>query len=122
MNGGQIETVWRLLAQTWGAKFLEQYGPRPNEAWSAAMANVSPEAAKHALMKLIDSGTPFPPTLPEFIAHAKKYRPVEIRFDANGRAYLGDEPVDLRSLPSPVDPETARANIQRLRDTLKGVG
>lgn len=71
MNQQEISTLWTLLGQTWGAKFFEQYGSRANEAWSAGLASIPAEQAKGALFKLIGSGTPFPPTLPEFMALAK---------------------------------------------------
>jgi hypothetical protein len=120
MNTAEIGMIWSLLGQTWGAKFLEQYGPKPNEAWSAALASVEPDAAKYALTKLIDSGSAFPPTLPEFVVWAKKYRPVEICYDANGRAYLAGErvPIEYRQRSTP---EVAQANLARLREMLKGI-
>ena len=119
MNSGHMDAIWRLLAQTWGAKFLEQYGPRPNEAWSAALANVEPDAAKYALTKLIDSGSGFPPTLPEFVAWVKKYRPIDIRYDANGRAYLGGKVTPIES--ARCSPEVARENMAKLRAMIKGL-
>lgn len=74
MTPHQMQSVYPLFAQTWGARFLEQYGPQPNEAWSAALTNVSSEAARHALSALIQEGSAFPPTLPEFVAAARSYR------------------------------------------------
>ncbi len=71
MNPEQMKHLWRLLGQMYGHKFSEQYGPVPNEAWSAALAEVPPEGAKVALQRLIGAGSPFPPTLPEFIAVAR---------------------------------------------------
>ena len=117
MNAAEIGMIWSLLGQTWGAKFLEQYGPKPNEAWSAALANLEPDSAKYALTKLIDSGSAFPPTLPEFVVWAKKYRPIDIRIDANGRMYLGG---DCTPIEAPrCSPEVAKANMAKLREMLK---
>ena len=78
MDTPQQNHLWALLGQTWGHKFLDQYGPSPNEAWSAALAAISPDQAKGALWKLIRAGSPFPPTLPEFMALAQKSRPAEV--------------------------------------------
>lgn len=122
MTLDQTKQLWRLLAQTWGSKFTEQYGPTPNEAWSAALENASVGEAKYALHKLIDEASPFPPTLPEFIGYVRKARrPSQVRHDANGRAYLGDEPPLVALPPRVVDLESARENIRRLRETLNGV-
>jgi hypothetical protein len=75
MTPEQIKHLWRLLGQTYGHKFADQYGPTPNEAWSAYLVTIQPEAAKHALQRLILNGEPFAPTLPEFIALARQWRP-----------------------------------------------
>jgi hypothetical protein len=77
MTPEQIKVVWRSLVQVYGHKFADQYGPTPNEAWSAYLATLSVDAAKHAIRKLVFSGEPFAPTLPEFIAYAGQYRPPE---------------------------------------------
>jgi hypothetical protein len=114
MNAQQTRSVWMLLAQTWGARFLEQYGTTPNDAWAAALANIEPQAAKHALHKLIDEGSGFPPTLPEFVVHARTFRPVCPVVDINqGRARIEKQTTD---------PETAKRNIRMLRETLRGAG
>lgn len=96
MTPAQIETLWTLLAQTWGAKFIENYGPKPNDAWSAALVNLTPDQAKFALRKLIDAGSPFPPTLPEFASLAKGSPRSEVRYDGNGVAHIyGSRPAIL---------------------------
>jgi hypothetical protein len=74
MTPAQIDSLWTLLAQTWGAKFLDQYGVKPNDAWSMTLANLQPQQGRHALTSLINEGSAFPPTLPEFIAAARRYR------------------------------------------------
>jgi hypothetical protein len=118
MNAAEIGMIWRLLGQTWGAKFLEQYGPNPNEAWSAVLGNIDPDAAKYALTKLVDSGSAFPPTLPEFVAYAKKYRPIDIRYDGDGRPYIYGNVTAIES--ARCSPEQARENLAKLRATLNG--
>lgn len=100
-----MKQLWRLLAQTWGNRFLENYGNAPNEAWSAALANLSAQQCKHALGQLIKSGTPHPPTLPEFMVEARKYRPA-----------FKSRPEELTN---PVSPEKAQENIRRLREAMK---
>jgi len=112
--------LWNLLLQSWGQKFAEQYGATPNDAWTAMLANVEPEAARYAFTKLIDSGSAFPPTLPEFVAWAKKYRPVEIRYDANGRAFLAGDRVPVE-YQQRCPPEVAQENLAKLRAMLEGV-
>ena len=88
MTGGEIDYLWTLLGQVWGAKFYEQYGTHANEAWAAALASVSVDQAKTAIGHLIDSGSPFPPTLPEFVVLSRKYVS-SVRIDANGRMISG---------------------------------
>ena len=97
MTPQQQTHLWDLLGQTYGHKFNDQYGPVPTEAWSAMFLEMEPEQAKYALMKLINAGSPFPPTLPEFVALAKGMPKKQVRFDGNGQPYYGDRPV--RKLP-----------------------
>jgi hypothetical protein len=109
MTPEQIKHLWRLLGQTYGSKFAEQYGPTPNEAWGAMLENATPEQAKHALHKLIHAGSAFPPTLPEFVAQVKTFRP----------AVIHDFPRPAPSFP-PISIEQARENIRRLRELVNG--
>jgi hypothetical protein len=107
MNAAEILHLWEFLAQTWGNRFLEEYGAKPNNAWSMALAGIKPDAAKLALSVLIREGSGFPPTLPEFIAAASKWRPPQSRAE-----------VTTLTLPQRPDNETLKRNIQRLRETL----
>lgn len=75
MTHDEMRALWRMLTQTWGARFAEQYGAEPNEAWSSFLAVVTVHAARHALRALVIQGSPHPPTLPEFVAAARGYRP-----------------------------------------------
>jgi hypothetical protein len=102
----EMKGLWDLLGQTWGSKFYEQYGPQPNDAWGMALAHSSIDAAKYALTKLIEAGSPFAPTLPEFIVHARKW-------DRDCGPRQGDDP----PLPPP-DPGRTRRNLAQLRRLL----
>ena len=110
MTPEQIRQLWNLLLQSWGQKFAEQYGAEPNDAWTAMLASTDPSAAGAAFKALVLSGSPFPPTLPEFLAEARKH--VRDRAVAERNASV------LLPPPSPVSPEKARENIERLRRTL----
>ena len=82
MTPEQIKHLWRLLGQTYGHKFADQYGPTPNEAWTAALMTLSPSRVKHALGEAIRSGSPFVPTLPEFVKMAREYREPQVETGA----------------------------------------
>jgi hypothetical protein len=107
MNANEIAKLWEFLAQTWGNKFLEEYGAKPNDAWSMALAGIEPLAARFAVRQLINLGQPYAPTLPEFIAHAKRYRP------------LPTPATVLQLERKPADEAKARDNLKRLRDLLR---
>jgi hypothetical protein len=118
----QQDHLWRLLGQTYGHKFADQYGPSPNEAWAAAMASMTADQAKFAFRKLVDGGSPFPPTLPEFVALAKGAPRSEVRYDANGVAYIhGDRPAILTHEQPAMTPEQVEFRRQQMRDLLKGI-
>ena len=91
MNAEQIAALWVLLSQTWGTKFIDQYGKKPNEAWTMALTGMPIEAARFALKELIREGSAFPPTLPEFIAQARRYRPPVIPDRLLGHDQYTDE-------------------------------
>jgi hypothetical protein len=117
MTPQEMKGLWDLIGQTWGSKFYEQYGPSPNDAWTMAMANTSRDAAMYSLKKLIEAGSAFAPTLPEFMVFARKWdRDNAPRYDSRGNAIGGEKVV---SLPKPTDPEKARQNIERIRQLLR---
>lgn len=108
MTQPELLTLWRLLGETWGNKFLEEYGPRPNEAWTAALREVEAGACIQALRALIAEGSAFPPTLPEFLKQARRFKPAR--------------PATVVELPPPkMAPEKIRSNIERLRALLAGL-
>ena len=96
MNAQQISAFWTYLAQVWGAKFFEQYGEKANDAWSAMLSKISPEQAKWALQKLIDGGSPFAPTLPEFYALARTHKPMRAEILDYKRPEMTKEQHDVR--------------------------
>ena len=102
--------LWRLLGQTWGSRFAEQYGTAPNEAWAAMLAEIDTEAARTAYRALVLSGSPHPPTLPEFLSEARKA--------VRDRAIAARNAAALLPPPPPVDPDRARENLEKLRRTL----
>jgi hypothetical protein len=110
MTPQDIAGLWRLLGQTWGAKFLEQYGATPNDAWATFLSNVDTGAARYALRGLVFEGSPFPPTLPEFMAWTRKYRPLPDSVSGLTRPAIEERRCD---------PETAAENLRKLREMLK---
>ena len=78
MTPAEMGKFWELLGQTWGARFFDQYGKAPNDAWTAMLTRVPSDVGRAVLMKLIHGGSPFPPTLPEFLALAKTVRPATV--------------------------------------------
>jgi hypothetical protein len=111
-----MKGLWDLLAQTWGSKFYEQYGTEPNDAWTMTLANTSRDAAMYAMKKLIEGGSAFAPTLPEFMVFSRKWdRDNAPRYDARGNIRTGDEPP---ALIHPADPEKTRQNLARIRALL----
>ena len=110
MTPNDMRGLWRLLGQTWGAKFVEQYGTEPNEAWVAMLNEIDTESARAAYRALVLSGSAFPPTLPEFLAEARKAARDRAIAERNAQALL---PPPQRS-----SPERARELADLLRRTL----
>ena len=109
MDANQQTQIWKLFSQTWGHKFLDQYGPVPNEAWSASLDRVTTEQARYALTKLIESGTPYPPTLPEFIVLVKACKPQAV-------------PAILMHKRPEMTPEQVEARRKEMHELTKDLG
>ena len=119
MTPHELKGLWDLLGQTWGSKFYEQYGPSPNDAWTMALTSASREAAMYALKKLIEGGSPFAPTLPEFMVFSRKFdRDCAPRYLPNGTMFFGTPPV-AEIDRKPADPEKVRQNLARIREMLR---
>jgi len=110
VNQQQIGDVWNLLLQSWGQKFAEQYGATPNQAWAAMLEAIEVDAARAAFKALVLSGSPFPPTLPEFLAEARKFVRVRAIEERNAAT--------MRALGTSVSSEKAQENLARLRALL----
>ena len=119
MTPQEMKGLWDLIGQTWGSKFYEQYGPSPNDAWTMALNASSREAAMYSLKKLIEGGSAFAPTLPEFMVFARKFdRDCAPRYLPNGTVYYGSPPMTELDR-KPADPEKARQNLERIRAMLQ---
>lgn len=66
--------LWDRFADMFGARFYDQYGSEPSEAWVEAVAELRGDQVKSALTKIRNSGAQYPPSLPEFLALARSQR------------------------------------------------
>lgn len=66
--------LWDRFAEMFGARFYDQYGSEPSEAWREAVAELRGDQVKSALTKIRNSGAQYPPSLPEFLALARSQR------------------------------------------------
>ena len=67
--------LWDRLGEMFGARFYDQYGSEPSQSWKDAVRELRPDQVKAALTKIRNSGTVYPPPLPEFIALARNVQP-----------------------------------------------
>lgn len=78
--------VWKSLGEMFGlVKFQQQFGDEPNEMWIDACSELTHVQIREALRKVRNSGSQWPPNLPEFMAYARS--------------------TDLRPLPAKPKPE-----------------
>lgn len=68
------ERLWQRFGEMFGARFFESFGPKPGESWRDAVDELRHDQIKAALSKIRNSGSPHPPSLPEFVALAKNVR------------------------------------------------
>lgn len=65
--------AWAALSQMYGLKFLDQFGDKPPQMWTAAFAKLGAQAVRAGIDRLHDSGSKFAPTLPEFVEACNKW-------------------------------------------------
>lgn len=66
--------LWDRFADMFGARFYDQYGSDPSEAWRETVTELRADQIKSALTKIRNSGAQYPPSLPEFLALARSQR------------------------------------------------
>lgn len=66
--------LWDRFGEMFGARFYDQFGSEPSEAWVEAVTEVRGDQIKSALTKIRNSGAQYPPSLPEFLALARAQR------------------------------------------------
>lgn len=76
--------LWDRFGEMFGARFYDQFGSEPSEAWVEAVGEVRADQIKSALTKIRNSGAQFPPSLPEFLALARSQRPPQAEERGSG--------------------------------------
>lgn len=101
---------WLRMTEIYGLKWTSAHGETPTDLWSTALSALSGEAVKAGLHACLTSGEAWPPSLPEFVALCRPPR------RENAAAYRWHP-----QLPAPVSrPEKARAELAKIRATLRG--
>ena len=70
--------LWDRFGEMFGARFYDQFGSEPSQAWVEAVGEVRADQIKSALTKIRNSGSQYPPSLPEFLALARSQKPPQV--------------------------------------------
>lgn len=62
------QRFWSAMAERYGRRWTDQYGPESSPAWRELIDKFTPEDVKSALGELPKEAKEFPPTLPQFEA------------------------------------------------------
>ena len=62
-----MDMLWLRMAEIYGHKWVSSYGEKPNHAWTSGLSDICPESIKYGIEAIINSGEPWPPSLPEFV-------------------------------------------------------
>ena len=101
---------WLRMTEIYGHKWTSTAGETPTELWSTAVTGLSGDEVKRGLSACLNSSEPWPPSLPQFLGMCRPPR------RENAAAYRWQP-----QLPAPVSrPEKARAELAKIRATLRG--
>lgn len=70
-NSPAAERLWQRFGEMFGARFFDAFGPKPSESWRDAVDDLRADQIRGALTRIRNSGSPHPPSLPEFVSLAK---------------------------------------------------
>ena len=106
--------VWLSMAEMYGARWFRDHGLAPTDLWIAQVRRMNDTQIRLCLQGLIDSGSPHPPTLGEFV---KAGQP-----ETGSPRYLGADPIHMTELRRtgqlPREEKQVR-DINELREKLK---
>lgn len=101
---------WLRMTEIYGLKWTSTAGETPTELWSTAVTALSGDEVRRGLHACLSSGDAWPPSLPQFLSMCRPPR------RENAAAYRWQP-----QLPAPVsEPEKARAELAKIRATLRG--
>src|SRR5690554_5480115 len=63
-----IAKLWQRMAMIYGHKWTSAYGDKDDGTWSSGLSGITGRQIAAGLRACVDSGEPWPPTLPEFRA------------------------------------------------------
>jgi hypothetical protein len=101
--------VWARMADMWGDRFTREFGAVPNHTWAQAIGRLTDRQISRALVNLANDGLQHPPTLPQFVAAAKRLEPVR---------FLGTPAAPMIER-QPADEQTRAEAVRRLREAAR---
>jgi hypothetical protein len=66
-SGDRARVVWERLLGLYGDSLLRKFGPEPPDEWTAALTQVNEHQLARGMRRLLFSGKPHAPSLPEFM-------------------------------------------------------
>lgn len=81
MNSSLADQTWKQFGQMFGARWADQFGPKPSDQWASALHSLRSDQLRGALSKLQNAPIPYPgwlPSLPEFMAFARSIQAMPV--------------------------------------------
>ncbi len=66
-----IRQLWERMGRIYGNLWAESFGEEDDGTWQKGLRGVTPQQIALAVDAIIDEGSPFPPTLPQFRAFCR---------------------------------------------------
>lgn len=104
-----LKRLWKRMTEIYGHRWLSSYGLTPNDSWRRGLAGITGQQIANGLSRMLEQGSDWPPTLPQFRALCVKDP------DAPLAPYHRPAP---KLLGAPRNPEKARAALAECRRIL----
>lgn len=118
-GSARIAVVWKEMLELFGRQWIDSHGDVPSQAWQREISKLPADRVGRGIMKVLGSGSQWPPTLPQFISYCTG----RDEMSAEQRVFYGQiKKEGQKQLPHGIrTPSVAKEAIAGLREKLSAM-